>query len=77
MTVAPHDIDPARFLEDHLAQASPDLLREMFGTLITSCCPRTRTRSAAPLTARSAMTGSIVATATGTATSILVPARLM
>ena len=34
MTVAPHDIDPARFLEDHLAQASPDLLREMLGTFI-------------------------------------------
>ena len=34
MTVAPHDIDPARFLEDHLAQASPDLLREMLGAFI-------------------------------------------
>ena len=34
MTVAPHDIDPARFLEDHLAQASPDLLRQMLGTFI-------------------------------------------
>ncbi|MGN6199645.1 IS256 family transposase [Humibacter sp.] len=34
MTVAPHDIDPARFLEDHLVQASPDLLREMLGTFI-------------------------------------------
>jgi putative transposase len=33
MTVAPHDIDPARFLEEHLAQASPDLLREMLGAL--------------------------------------------
>lgn len=33
MTVAPHDIDPARFLEDHLAQVSPDLLREMLGGL--------------------------------------------
>jgi transposase-like protein len=32
MTVAPHDIDPTRFLEDHLAQASLDLLREMLGT---------------------------------------------
>lgn len=28
MTVAPHDIDPARFLHEHLAQASPDLLRD-------------------------------------------------
>ena len=36
MTVAPHDIDPARFLEDHLAQASPDLLREMLTTFINA-----------------------------------------
>lgn len=34
MTVAPYDIDPARFLEEHLAQASPDLLREMLGAFI-------------------------------------------
>lgn len=34
MTVNPNDIDPARFLEDHLAQASPDLLREMLTTFI-------------------------------------------
>lgn len=26
MTVAPHDIDPARLLEEHLAQASPGSL---------------------------------------------------
>ena len=36
MTVTPHDIDPARFLEDHLAQASPDLLREMLTTFINA-----------------------------------------
>lgn len=36
MTVAPHDIDPARFLEDHLAQASPDLLRDMLTTFINA-----------------------------------------
>src|SRR5690625_6217258 len=36
MTVDPHDIDPARFLEDHLAQASPDLLREMLTTFINA-----------------------------------------
>jgi len=33
MTVAP-SIDPARFLEEHLAQASPDLLRDMLSTFI-------------------------------------------
>ena len=36
MTVTPHDIDPARFLEEHLAQASPDLLREMLTTFINA-----------------------------------------
>jgi len=36
MTVAPHDIDPARFLEEHLAQASPDLLRDMLTTFINA-----------------------------------------
>src|SRR5690625_2127579 len=36
MTVKPYDIDPARFLEDHLAQASPDLLRDMLTTFINA-----------------------------------------
>ncbi|RFA17620.1 IS256 family transposase [Subtercola boreus] len=36
MTVAPHDIDPARFLHEHLAQASPDLLREMLTSFINA-----------------------------------------
>lgn len=35
MTVAP-SIDPARFLEEHLAQASPDLLRQMLSTFINT-----------------------------------------
>ncbi len=35
MTVAP-SIDPARFLEEHLAQASPDLLRSMLTTFINT-----------------------------------------
>ena len=35
MTVVP-SIDPARFLDEHLAQASPDLLREMLGTLVNA-----------------------------------------
>lgn len=29
MTAAPHSIDPATYLEDLLAQASPDLMRQM------------------------------------------------
>jgi putative transposase len=35
MTVAP-SIDPARFLHEHLAQASPDLLRDMLTTFINT-----------------------------------------
>ena len=35
MTVAP-SIDPARSLEEHLAQASPDLLRDMLTTFINT-----------------------------------------
>ncbi len=35
MTVPP-SIDPARFLEEHLAQASPDLLRQMLTTFINT-----------------------------------------
>jgi hypothetical protein len=35
MTVNP-SIDPARMLEEQLAQASPDLLRELLGTFINT-----------------------------------------
>ena len=35
MTVA-SIIDPARFLDEHLVQASPDLLREMLTTFINA-----------------------------------------
>src|SRR3954454_4719928 len=35
MTVKP-SIDPARMLEEHLAQASPDLLRELLGSFINT-----------------------------------------
>jgi putative transposase len=35
MTVTP-SIDPARLLEEHLAQASPDLLRELLGSFINT-----------------------------------------
>ena len=33
---APSSIDPARFLHEHLAQASPDLMRQMLTTFINS-----------------------------------------
>ena len=35
MTAAP-SIDPARFLQDELAQASPDLMRDMLTTFINA-----------------------------------------
>src|SRR4051812_40533978 len=35
MTVNP-SIDPARMLEEHLAKASPDLLRELLGSFINT-----------------------------------------
>ena len=35
MTAGP-SIDPARFLHDELAQASPDLMRELLGTFINA-----------------------------------------
>lgn len=38
MTAHP-SIDPARFLEEHLAQASPDLLRSMLTTMIDTLMP--------------------------------------
>ena len=30
---APHSVDPAQLLEQHLADASPDLLRQIIATL--------------------------------------------
>ena len=33
---APSSIDPAHFLHEQLAQASPDLMRELLGTFINS-----------------------------------------
>ena len=36
MTASPHDIDPARFLQDQLTQASPDLMRDMLSTFINA-----------------------------------------
>lgn len=36
MTAGPHDIDPARFLQDQLTQASPDLMRDMLATFINA-----------------------------------------
>jgi transposase-like protein len=51
---APSSIDPARFLQDHLASASPDLLRSMLTTFInTLMSAEADARCAAPATAKS------------------------
>jgi len=42
MTVKP-SIDPARLLEEQLAQASPDLLRELLTTFIDTLMSALRT----------------------------------
>jgi Transposase and inactivated derivatives len=36
MTAAPHDIDPGQFLHEHLAQASPDLMRDMLQSFVNA-----------------------------------------
>jgi len=36
---APSSIDPARFLHDQLASASPDLLRSMLTTFVNALMP--------------------------------------
>ena len=59
----------AEFLHEQLAQASPDLMRELLATFIDALLSAPRpTRCAAPATAPAARSGSTAATATGTAT---------
>ena len=48
---APSSIDPARFLHEQLATASPDLLRTMLTTFVNTLMSAEPTRSAAPPTA--------------------------
>ena len=74
MTVTP-SIDPARLLEEQLAQASPDLLRELLGTFInTLMSAEADAVCGAEYGAVPRRSGSTVATATGTATSTPAPA---
>ena len=74
MTVSP-SIDPARLLEEQLAQASPDLLRELLGTFInTLLSAEADAVCGAEYGTMHARSGSTGATATGTATSTPAPA---
>ena len=73
MTVKP-SIDPARMLEEHLAQASPDLLRELLGSFINTLLSAEADAVCGAeygLSSRSGLTG---ATVTGIGTSTPAPA---
>ena len=73
---APPSIDPARFLHEQLAQASPDLLRQMLTTFVNALMSRRGRRGLRRRVRRSAArSGPTPATATGTATSTPAPAR--
>ena len=77
MTVNP-SIDPARLLEEQLAQACPDLLRELLATFInTLLSAEADAVCGAEYGTASARSGPTAATATGTATSTPAPAPSM
>jgi hypothetical protein len=72
---APSSIDPAHFLHEQLAQASPDLLRQMLTTFInTLMSAEADAVCGAEYGARSP-SGSTSATATGSGSSTPGPAR--
>ena len=72
---APTSIDPARFLHEQLASASPDLLRSMLTTFINTLMSRGGRRGLRRRLRRAAArSGPTSATATGTATSTPAPA---
>ena len=73
MTVNP-SIDPARMLEEQLAQASPDLLRNLLGTFIETLLSADADAVCGAAYGTAHRSGSTAATATGTATSTPVPA---
>ena len=69
-------IDPSAFLHEQLAQASPDLMRELLGTFINALLSAQADRCAAPSTAPAAMSAPTGATGTVTVTSTPAPAPL-
>lgn len=74
---APSSIDPARFLHDQLASASPDLLRSMLTTFVNALMSAEADAiCGAPYGCR-ARIGSMSETVTGTGTSIPGPGPLM
>ena len=72
---APSSIDPAHFLHEQLAQASPDLLRQMLTTFInTLMSAEADAVCGAEYGARSEPSGPTCATATGPGSSTPAPA---
>jgi hypothetical protein len=66
---APSSIDPARFLHEHLASASPDLLRQMLTTFINTLMSAEADAVCGAGYGEVSPTGPTCATATGTASS--------
>ena len=67
MTAAPHSIDPTTYLDDLLAQVSPDLMRQMLQGFTTRSSPPRLTPSAALNTASLLPSGSTTAMGIATA----------
>jgi len=70
-------IDPARFLHDELAQASPDLMRELLTTFINALLSAQADPCEVPSTGPVARTAPTAAMGTGTATWTPEPAPSM
>ena len=72
---APSSIDPARFLHEQLASASPDLLRSMLTTFVNTLMSAEVDVVCGPATDSPARSGSTCATVTGTGSSTPALAR--
>jgi transposase-like protein len=74
---APHILNPAALLEKGLADASPDLMRMLLGTVLNALMSADADAVCGARTAWPVRTGPIPSTATGTATWTPGSARLM
>src|SRR3954462_5064699 len=73
-TTAPSSIDPTRFLHEQLAQASPDLLRQMLTTFINTLMSAEADAVCGAEYGPARPSGPITATATGRGSSTPAPA---
>jgi transposase-like protein len=72
---APSSIDPARFLHEHLASASPDLLREMMTTFLNTLMSAEADAICGAPYGTHSPSAATSATATGRGSSTPAPAR--